>query len=111
MTTSDGPHPHERERKAMEAFGAELETMLNEPLDDAAVERARLATQELAACLDAKRSDASEYGPDNEEKVTRNVLLCVDRASGVIWAELAAKYEISEARCRQIVNAAAARGT
>jgi Mor family transcriptional regulator len=108
MTTSDGPH--ERERKAMEAFGAELKTMLKEPLDDAAVERARLATQELAACLDAKRSDGSEYGPDNEKKVTRNALLCVDRASGMSWADLAAKYKISEARCRQIVNAAAARG-
>ena len=74
------------------------------------MERARLATRELAACLDAKRSDGSEYGPDNKEKVSRNALLCVDRESGMSWADLAAKYEISEARCRQIVNAAAARG-
>jgi hypothetical protein len=107
MTTSGGPH--ERERKAMDAFGAELKRMLTEPLDDAAVERARVATQELAACLDAERTDGSEYGPDNEEKVTRNALICVDRASGVSWGELAAKYEISGARCRQIVNAAAAK--
>jgi hypothetical protein len=108
MTTSDDLH--ERERKAMEAFGAELKTMLKEPLDDPALERARSATQALAACLDARRSDGSEYGPDNEEKVTRNALLCVDRASGKSWAGLGAKYEITVARCRQIVNAAAARG-
>jgi len=94
----------------MEAFEAELKTMLKEPLDDPALERVRLATQELAACLDAKRSDGSEYGSDNEEKATRNALRCVDRASGMSWAGLAAKYEISEARCRQIVNTAAARG-
>jgi Mor family transcriptional regulator len=66
--------------------------------------------QELAACLDVQRSDGSEYGPDNGKKVARNALLGVDRAAGMSWAELAAKYDISEARCRQIVNAAAARG-
>ena len=38
MTTSDDLH--EREGKAMEAFGAELKMMLKEPLDDPALERA-----------------------------------------------------------------------
>jgi hypothetical protein len=109
MTASDDPH--ERERKALEDIDAVLKKMLDEPPDDADVERARSAVRELGACLDARRSDGSEFGADNDEKVERNARLCFDRATGMRWSDLSTKYDISVARCKQIVNAAGARGT
>jgi hypothetical protein len=109
MTESD--NPHERERKALEDIDAVLKKLLDEPPDDADMERARSGVRELRAFLDARRSDGSEFGADNDEKVERNARLCFDRRTGTSWGDLSTKYHISVARCKQIVNAAGPRGT